>query len=80
MYDLGCLNETVLDKVFLSRFHSVILRMQFFFSEQSFYTRSFKHYIIEFIYSLVFWGELRDKCKDINANSKAVLTDYAMLK
>ena len=33
-HNLGCLNETVLDKVFLSRFHSVIsvkiaLRMQF---------------------------------------------------
>ena len=28
----------------------------------------------------VFWGELIDKYKDINANSKTVFTDYAMLK
>ena len=27
-----------------------------------------------------FWGELIDKYKDINANSKTVFTDYAMLK
>ena len=26
------------------------------------------------------WGELIDKYKDINANSKTVFTDYAMLK
>ena len=30
--------------------------------------------------SLIFWGELIDKYKDINANSKTVFTDYAMLK
>ena len=29
---------------------------------------------------LIFWGELIDKYKDINANSKTVFTDYAMLK
>ena len=29
---------------------------------------------------VVFWGELIDKYKDINANSKTVFTDYAMLK
>ena len=29
---------------------------------------------------LFFWGELIDKYKDINANSKTVFTDYAMLK
>ena len=29
---------------------------------------------------MVFWGELIDKYKDINANSKTVFTDYAMLK
>ena len=28
----------------------------------------------------IFWGELIDKYKDINANSKTVFTDYAMLK
>ena len=28
----------------------------------------------------IFWGELIDKYKDINANSKIVFTDYAMLK
>ena len=28
----------------------------------------------------VFWGELIDKYIDINANSKTVFTDYAMLK
>ena len=28
----------------------------------------------------VFWGELIDKYKDMNANSKTVFTDYAMLK
>ena len=28
----------------------------------------------------LFWGELIDKYKDINANSKTVFTDYAMLK
>ena len=28
----------------------------------------------------VFWGELIDKYKDINANSETVFTDYAMLK
>ena len=27
-----------------------------------------------------FWGELIDKYKDINANSKTVFADYAMLK
>ena len=27
-----------------------------------------------------FWGDLIDKYKDINANSKTVFTDYAMLK
>ena len=27
-----------------------------------------------------FWGELIDKYIDINANSKTVFTDYAMLK
>ena len=32
-----------------------------------------------FVYRL-FWGELIDKYKDINANSKTVITDYAMLK
>ena len=30
--------------------------------------------------NLVFWGELIDKYKDINANLKTVFTDYAMLK
>ena len=30
--------------------------------------------------SVFFWGELIDKYKDINANSKTVFTDYAMLK
>ena len=29
---------------------------------------------------MIFWGELIDKNKDINANSKTVFTDYAMLK
>ena len=29
---------------------------------------------------IIFWGELIDKYKDINANSKTVFTDYAMLK
>ena len=29
---------------------------------------------------LFFWGELIDKYIDINANSKTVFTDYAMLK
>ena len=29
---------------------------------------------------MIFWGELIDKYIDINANSKTVLTDYAMLK
>ena len=29
---------------------------------------------------IFFWGELIDKYKDINANSKTVFTDYAMLK
>ena len=33
-----------------------------------------------FIVMLFFWGELIDKHKDINANSKTVFTDYAMLK
>ena len=33
-------------------------------------------YFVEYI----FWGELIDKYKDINANSKTVFTDYAMLK
>ena len=51
---MGCLNETVLDEVLLSRFHSVIsviaFRMHFF--RQSFYTQSFEHYTI--IYSLSF--------------------------
>ena len=28
----------------------------------------------------IFWGELIDKYIDINANSKTVFTDYAMLK
>ena len=28
----------------------------------------------------IFWGELIDKYKDINTNSKSVFTDYAMLK
>ena len=28
----------------------------------------------------LFWGELIDKYIDINANSKTVFTDYAMLK
>ena len=28
----------------------------------------------------LFWGELIDKYKDINANSKTVFTDYAILK
>ena len=28
----------------------------------------------------LFWGELIDKYKDINANSKTVFTDYTMLK
>ena len=31
-------------------------------------------------YPNVFWGELMDKYIDINANSKTVFTDYAMLK
>ena len=30
--------------------------------------------------NVFFWGELIDKHKDINANSKTVFTDYAMLK
>ena len=30
--------------------------------------------------AIFFWGELIDKYKDINANSKTVFTDYAMLK
>ena len=29
---------------------------------------------------IIFWGELIDQYKDINANSKTVFTDYAMLK
>ena len=29
---------------------------------------------------VIFWGELIDKYIDINANSKTVFTDYAMLK
>ena len=32
------------------------------------------------ILCVFFWGELIDKYKDINANSKTVFTDYAMLK
>ena len=28
----------------------------------------------------ILWGELIDKYKDINANSKTIFTDYAMLK
>ena len=31
-------------------------------------------------FNSIFWGELIDKYKDINANSKTVFTDYAMLK
>ena len=31
-------------------------------------------------FDFFFWGELIDKYKDINANSKTVFTDYAMLK
>ena len=34
-------------------------------------------YVIDYC---IFWGELIDKYKDINANSKTVFTDYAMLK
>ena len=30
--------------------------------------------------SVLFWGELIDKYKNINANSKTVFADYAMLK
>ena len=30
--------------------------------------------------TIFFWGELSDKYKDINANSKIVFTDYAMHK
>ena len=33
-----------------------------------------------FLRAIFFWGELIDKYKDINANSKTVFTDYAMLK
>ena len=33
-----------------------------------------------FLTRSVFWGELIDKYIDINANSKTVFTDYAMLK
>ena len=34
---------------------------------------------VDYIIS-IFWGELIDKYKDINANSKTVFTDYAMRK
>ena len=36
--------------------------------------------MINSVPAIVFWGELIDKYKDINANSKTVFTDYAMLK
>ena len=36
--------------------------------------------VIENFDSTIFWGELIDKYKDINANSNTVFTDYAMLK
>ena len=38
-----------------------------------------KFYVSNLVF-VFFWGELIDKYKDINANSKTVFTDYAMLK
>ena len=36
--------------------------------------------IVNIFVPMIFWGELIDKYIDINANSKTVFTDYAMLK
>ena len=35
---------------------------------------------VNFDFTIIFWGELIDKYKDINANSKTVFTDYTVLK